>query len=161
MVLANLEEKTKAFSPTTESLSGRKVLTGVWQRPAGGGVQEIGHGLRHPAQRLPLAENPQVKTRSRLRRRSNYGGISECFLVFGKSTPFLVCPCPLANHQAKDIDLVIRRKSMEELFEGRENGEITGDEGAHEKSSPARLRSDCSVSTSASPAPTRYAADHH
>ena len=36
-------------------------------------------------------------------------------------------PVPLADSQAKDIDLVIPRESMEELFEGRENGEITGD----------------------------------
>ena len=71
-------------------------------------------------------------------------------------------PVPLADPQAKDIDLLIPRESMEELFEGRENGEITGDEGAREtKISPAQLRSDCSVSTSASPAPTRYAADRH
>ena len=41
-------------------------------------------------------------------------------------------PVPLANPQAKDIDLVILRESMEDLFKGRENGEITGDEGARE-----------------------------
>ena len=33
-------------------------------------------------------------------------------------------PVPLTNPQAKDIDLVILRESMEELFKGRENGEI-------------------------------------
>ena len=41
-------------------------------------------------------------------------------------------PVPPANPQTKEIDLVIRRESMEELFKGRENDEITGDEEVRE-----------------------------
>ena len=41
-------------------------------------------------------------------------------------------PVPLANPQAKDIDLVILRGSTEGLFKGRENGKITDDERARE-----------------------------
>ena len=41
-------------------------------------------------------------------------------------------PVPLADPRAKDFDLVILRESTEGLFKGRENGEITDDEGARE-----------------------------
>ena len=41
-------------------------------------------------------------------------------------------PVPLADPQAKDIDLVILRGSTEGLFKGRENGGITDDERARE-----------------------------
>ena len=39
---------------------------------------------------------------------------------------------PLAYPKAKDIDLVILLGSTEGFFKGRENGEITDDEGARE-----------------------------
>ena len=52
--------------------------------------------------------------------------------MFGQSAPGPGVLVPLAYPKAKDIDLVILLGSTEGFFKGRENGEITDDEGARE-----------------------------
>ena len=67
------------------------------------------------------------------------------FDMFSGFRPIRAIPgvhVPLADPQAKGIDLVILRESKEEFFKGREKGEITGDEGARKTQIITRLTSE-------------------
>ncbi|MBG02921.1 MAG: 3-isopropylmalate dehydrogenase [Rhodospirillaceae bacterium] len=132
VVLSKLEEKTKAFALSTETL------------PAGAFCYKE-HGSDLPEETLRKSDEadaillgacgwpgirkddgteiaPQIELREHF---DLISGVRPIRAIPG-------VPLPLSDPRAKDIDLVIVRESTEGLFKGRENGEIIEDREARD-----------------------------
>lgn len=132
IVLAKLEEKTKAFALAIETL------------PAGAMCyKEFGSDLPENTLRksdkadailLGACGWPEIRKDDGTEIAPQIE-LREHFDLFAGVRPIRAIPgvpLPLADPRAKDIDLVILRESTEGLFKGRENGEIIGDEEARD-----------------------------
>lgn len=132
VVLAKLEEKTKAFALSNETLPAGAMC----YRDQGSDLPE--ETLRKSADadaillgacgwpEIRKADGTEIAPQIELR--EHFGLIAGVRPI--RAIPGV--PLPLADPRAKDIDFVILRESTEGLFKGRENGEVIDDREARD-----------------------------